>query len=165
MAEDLGEFADAEQSYRKALELRRELDYRKGMASTLASLGALLAREGRPDEAASHLTEAQEIARGAPGSLVLAACHLALLPGGDPTAAADTFAAHEDRLGHDAKMQARFLLWKATSDPAHLAEAHRLLEFARDHAPEQYRDTILENVPLHRDIVAAWEEHAGDACR
>ncbi len=55
-------------------------------------------------------------------------------------------------------MRARFLLFKATSDRDHLAEAHRLLVFARDHAPEEYRETMIENVPLHRDIVAAWEE-------
>jgi len=26
----------------------------------------------------------------------------------------------------------------------------------RDHAPEDYRESILENVPLHREIVAAF---------
>jgi len=56
-------------------------------------------------------------------------------------------------------MEARFLLWRATDDPAHLAEAHRLLRHLRDHAPEEYRETMIENVPLHRDIMAAWEEH------
>ena len=40
-----------------------------------------------------------------------------------------------------------------------LAEAHRRLMFLRNHAGEEYRETILENVPLHRDSVAAWEEH------
>ncbi len=38
-------------------------------------------------------------------------------------------------------------------------EAHRRLTFQSDHAPKEYRISILENVPLHRDIVAAWEEH------
>ncbi len=141
--------------------MRRELGDRAEMASTLVSLGALLARVGRLDEATTHLSEAEEIARevGAHGPLVLATCQRALLPDGDAAAATDALAAHEGRLGHGDRMQARFLLWRATSDPAQLAEAHRLLEFARDHAPEEYRETILENVPLHRDIVAAWEEH------
>ena len=41
------------------------------------------------------------------------------------------------------------------------AEAHRRLMFLRDHAGEEYQTSILENVPLHRDIVAAWKEHDG----
>jgi hypothetical protein len=60
-------------------------------------------------------------------------------------------------------MQARFLLWKATNAPTHLEEAKRLLDFARDHAPEEYRETMIANVPLHRDIMAAWEARAGSA--
>ena len=50
----------------------------------------------------------------------------------------------------------------ATGDPAHLAEAHGKLMFLRDHAGEEYQTSILENVPLHRDIVAAWKEHGGE---
>ena len=42
---------------------------------------------------------------------------------------------------------------------AHLEEGHRLLRFMRDHAPEDCRDSMIENVPLHRDIMKAWEEH------
>ncbi len=53
----------------------------------------------------------------------------------------------------------RFCLWQATKDRAHLEEAHRLLMYAREHVSEEYRDTMLQNVPLHRDIMKAWEEH------
>ena len=35
--------------------------------------------------------------------------------------------------------------------------------YARDHSPEEYRDTMLQNVPLHRDIMKAWEEHGEKA--
>ncbi len=59
-------------------------------------------------------------------------------------------------------MEARFLLFQATGDPAHLAEAPGTLMFLRDHAGEEYQTSILENVPLHRDIVAAWKEHGGE---
>ena len=52
----------------------------------------------------------------------------------------------------------RFLAWKATCDAAHLEEANRLLCDLRDHAPEEYRETMIENVPLHRDILAAGKE-------
>jgi hypothetical protein len=56
-------------------------------------------------------------------------------------------------------MTARFHLWKLTKDKTHLEEAHRLLRDARDHAPADCRDSMIENVPLHRDIMKAWEEH------
>jgi hypothetical protein len=42
---------------------------------------------------------------------------------------------------------------------AHLAEAHRLLRHLHDHAPEDCRDSAMENVPLHREIMRAWDEH------
>jgi hypothetical protein len=51
------------------------------------------------------------------------------------------------------------LRWKATGDPSHLEEAHRLLEYARQHAPEEYRETMVANHPLHRYFAAAWNEH------
>ena len=54
--------------------------------------------------------------------------------------------------------ECRFLLFRATHDPAHPEEAHRLLCHLRDHTPQEHRETMIENVPLHRDIMAAWEE-------
>jgi len=53
-------------------------------------------------------------------------------------------------------MEVHYHLFRATNDPTHLEEAHRLLCHLRDHAPEEYRETMIANVPLHRDIVAAW---------
>ena len=65
----------------------------------------------------------------------------------------------EERVPHASRMEARLRLWELTQDRAHLAEAHRLLGYARDHAPVDYRTSMIENVPLHRDIMKAWEEH------
>ena len=42
---------------------------------------------------------------------------------------------------------------------SHPVESHRPLCHLRDHAPEEYRETMIANVPLHRDIMAAWKEH------
>ena len=56
---------------------------------------------------------------------------------------------HGSRLEHCARMEIGFLLWKTTGAPPHLEEAHRLLLFARDHAPEEYRVRMLEDVPPH----------------
>jgi hypothetical protein len=55
-------------------------------------------------------------------------------------------------------MEARFLLWQATRDRAHLVEAKRLLDFLVEHAPPECRETMLANVRLHREIVAAWRD-------
>ena len=80
-------------------------------------------------------------------------------PVGGREAALAAIAEHEERAQHGVKMQARFRLWGVTQDKTHLAEAHRLLAFMRGHAPEDCRDSMIENVPLHRDIMKAWEEH------
>ena len=85
----------------------------------------------------------------------------ARLPGGDIEAALAALAEHEERVGHGVRMNVRYRLWELTQDQAHLAEAHRLLAFMRDHAPEDCRTSMIENVPLHRDIMRAWEEHGG----
>ena len=42
-------------------------------------------------------------------------------------------------------------VWDALSH-----EAHGLLTHLRDHAPEEYRETMIANVPLHREIIDAW---------
>ncbi len=96
-----------------------------------------------------------------PEPQVLAACRLALLPDGDAAAAKSVFEEFEKRLEHTDKLDALRCLWQATADRTRLEAAYRLLMDAHDHASEEYRDTMLRNVPLHRDIVAAWEEHGG----
>jgi hypothetical protein len=59
-------------------------------------------------------------------------------------------------------METRFLLWRATNDPTHLHEANRLLDHLVEHAPEEYRESMLKNVRLHREIMEAWEEYGGE---
>ena len=155
VAEAEGNLQEAKRYLAEALAVRREIDYRNGIAVSLAALGRVLLSEGNDDEAKPHLEEALEIARELriPGPLVLAS---ALLPDVDAGLAA--FAEHESLLRHVEKMEARFLLWKATRDPVHLEEARRLLGALRDHAPEDCRDSMIENVPLHREIGCAGNE-------
>jgi tetratricopeptide (TPR) repeat protein len=160
MEEQRGEVRAAEHLYREALALHRGQDSRRGIAFTLAALGCLLAGLGRYDEARPHLTEslglAQELdyAREA----VLASVHLALLPGGDCDSALETFRAHESRLSDYERMRALYSLWKGRGDVTHLEEAHRLLMELRSHSPAEYQETMVANVPLHRDICAAWAD-------
>jgi tetratricopeptide (TPR) repeat protein len=158
VAELTGDIERARRISEQAIALRREIDYRDGLAKTLVVLGRLGLIEDRHDEARNCFTEALAIGEelDASDTIVLAAALLALLPGEVSDAAVETFNEQEARLPHAVKMQARFLLYKTTTDPVHLSEAHRLLCHLRDHAPEEYRETMIEKVPLHRDIAAEW---------
>jgi serine/threonine protein kinase/tetratricopeptide (TPR) repeat protein len=152
--------AGAERRYAEALALRREIGHRHGEAETLVVGGAHLARQGREAEARADLDAALALARehSLPYVELLATAQLARLPGGDVTAALAALAAHEGRAEVREAMEARFLLWQATRDSAHLAEAKRLLDFIVERAPPECRQTMLANVRLHREIAAAAKE-------
>jgi hypothetical protein len=51
----------------------------------------------------------------------------------------------------------------APSARSHLAEAKRLLDYRVEHAPEEYHGSMLKNVPLHHEIMEAWEEHGTES--
>ena len=92
---------------------------------------------------------------------VLANVALAKMSLVEPSAVRAAFEAAAARLKRREQMAVRFRLWELDGDSADLAAAHRLLASMRDHAPEDCRESVVENVPLHRDIVAAWEAHGG----
>ena len=71
----------------------------------------------------------------------------------DPLAA---LAAHGGSAEAGTRLEARFMLWQATHDRVHLAEAKRLLDFMVDHAPPECRESMTTNIRLHREIAAAW---------
>jgi tetratricopeptide (TPR) repeat protein len=165
-AEIVGDLETAEEEYAAALSIRRDIPYMSGVAQTELALGRTLISIGRTEEARSHLQEAISIGRelDLAGVRVLAACHLAQLAPEEAMAAVAAFEEYGPRLWPATEApEARFLLWRLTSDAAHLEEAHRLLCHLRDHAPENYRETMIENVPLHRDIAEAWEEHRAES--
>ncbi|MCZ6786677.1 MAG: tetratricopeptide repeat protein, partial [Planctomycetota bacterium] len=156
--------AGASRLYEEALALRRELGEKGRVAETLVALGRHEAAHSETESAATHLEEALALAQEttSPETILSATVERARLPDGDVKAALAALAEHEERVGHDRRMEARFRLWELTQDPTHLTEAHRLLAHLRDHAPEDCRDSMIENVPLHRGIMKAWEEHRGD---
>ena len=75
---------------------------------------------------------------------------------------------HRVRVYQDRRTAARVLF-----DPDHslaervfreqFAEAKRLLDDLVEHAPEEYRESMLKNVRLNREIMEAWEEHGEKA--
>jgi tetratricopeptide (TPR) repeat protein len=158
VSELMGDEDAAREGREEALAQWREMSYARGMSRILLKLGSASARA--PEEARPLLEEAVALGEelGSAGPVVLGRCHLALLPGAEPDQALAAMAEQGDGLRQDERMKARFLLFRSTGDAAHLAEAHRLLTHLRDHAPEEYRETMIANVPLHRDITAAWEE-------
>ena len=57
----LGQIDDAEEQYRKAVELRRAVGNRRGLATSLRNLGSVLSQRGKFDEAATHLEQARTL--------------------------------------------------------------------------------------------------------
>jgi len=156
VAEQEDEATEAEMLYEQALVLWREAQHTTGVVEALIALGRLLAARDRIPEAVRHLREAAELSRDIETPhRALAAAHLAHLRDGDAGAALEALRECGDRLAVYDAVEARFSLWRATKDPEHLKEARRMLAHLRNHAPEECRDTILLNVPLHREILAA----------
>ncbi|MHC4956170.1 MAG: protein kinase domain-containing protein, partial [Planctomycetota bacterium] len=157
VAEAQDDAAQAASLHVEALALRRELGEKDTVAETLGSLGRLEAERGDTESATTHVAEALSLARetGTPNAILAATIEQARLPGGDVDAALAALEQHEERAGHTGKIDARFRLWEVTQDREHLDEAHRLLTFMREQAPEDCRDSMIENVPLHRDIMEA----------
>jgi tetratricopeptide (TPR) repeat protein len=150
----------AERLLAEALEIRRSMGARADEAWILLARGRLLARGGRGDEARADLASALSIGRelSLPGVELAASTQLVRLPGGDVPTALSALAAHVDRVPVKVLMEACFLLWQATHDRTHLAEARRLLDFLVEHAPPDCRETMIANVRLHREIAAAAKE-------
>ena len=92
---------------------------------------------------------------------MLACIELAKLRRGNPNDALAALTEHEGRLAHRDRMEARLGLWELTGERSHLTAAYRFLAELRTHASGSCRASMLENVPLHRDIMRAWEEHGG----
>jgi tetratricopeptide (TPR) repeat protein len=159
-AEATGHADDALRFLDEAVALQRESRHPRGLSSSLIAIGRVHEGAGRTQEARGAFSEAVQIGRalGLAGPLVLGLVHLAGLTGGDYTQAKETLAAHNERLGHAERVEAHFLLWKATQQRAHLEEAHRLLLNLRDATPKAHRDTLFTAVPLRRDILAAWKD-------
>jgi len=153
-----GDLDASERATTEALEIRRAVGARDGEAESLCARGALAALLGRVDDARAALDAARAIARESSMPVVelRAVAELAGLPGADMVAAAlAALAEHADRIDVGTATSVRFAMWKATGDRAHLAEAKRLLDFMTEHAPPDCRGTMLSNVRLNREIVAA----------
>ena len=159
LAEQSADLAEAHRKMAAALAIQSSIGARDEEAATLVRFGALLAAEGRGVEARGHLEGALATARALaiPDLLVSAAAQLAMLPGGDAASARAALRANQSRVPVRTAMEALCLLWRATSDASLLAEAKSLLDDLVTRTPHQYRESMLGNVRLHREIAAAAE--------
>jgi tetratricopeptide (TPR) repeat protein len=155
-AAEQGDWVAAERLHAEALDAARTTRRPGGEVFVLTSLGAVLDACGRLEEARAASSRAVEVARAEDASAapLEALCRLAAL-GGDVAVASAALSAQGPRVEVRVRMEAHFLLFRATGDRAHLAEAKRLLDHLVENAPEDCRETMLSNVSLHRAIAAA----------
>jgi tetratricopeptide (TPR) repeat protein len=159
-----GNQAEALRLLDESLALRRELGAKDPIAETLVAVARIETELGETESARNALEEALALAleTGTPGTILSATVERARLPDGNVREAVAAFEEHADRVDHNPRTEARLRLWQVTQDRAHLEEAHRLLQIAVEFSPEDCRETMITNVPLHRDIMAAWVEHGGE---
>jgi tetratricopeptide (TPR) repeat protein len=153
-----GDAEGARRRFDEALSLAEAIPYPRTRIAALLSLGRLAIEREDPETAIRHLEAASREARdlGDRRGEVLAAAHRARLPGGDARAAGDLLERRADRLGSLERLEASHALWRAAGERTWLAEAHRALSAIEDALPEDRRQRFLEEVPLHREVRAAW---------
>jgi predicted ATPase len=161
VAEGEGDYDEAARRLAESLAVRRDVGEKGTVAESLVGLARIDAARGETERAGARIEEALALVdeTGAHSTILSATLVRMRLPGADVDAALAALAEHEEHSNYPTRMQARYRLWELTRDQSHLEEAHRLLVHLREHAPAEDRDSMIENVPLHRDIMRAWEEH------
>jgi tetratricopeptide (TPR) repeat protein len=152
-----GESAAGEERLLAALTLCGEIGDRHFAAATRLVLGSRYRESGREALARETLTKAGEAGSkiGSAGTETLTRCELALLPGGDWKDALSSFAANDERMEMEERIEARLLLWRAGGETSYLAEAKQLLAEMMSSWSEEDRASALANLRLYREIVAA----------
>lgn len=155
-----GRFEEALAATDQALELLRTNEGSDFFPQILTQRGTLLVELGREAEALVAFEEAGRVARELeiPRDTVEASLRRALLGAVEKEVAVATFLEYAPRLQSLQTMRARTLLWRLTGERGHLEAAQGILVHLTQHAPEQYREAMIEKVPLHRQIAEAWAE-------
>ncbi len=160
----LGRRTRHEECAREAERLAGAADDDELRGNAARALGSLSAATG--DEAAGRasLAAGRDLAAeiDVAGYETLARCELACLPGGDAADALAALAKHEERLDARERLAARHLLWKGIGDRAHLDKAKRLLDESVAHVDAETRESMLTNLRVNREVMAAWRETDAD---
>ena len=157
-------YAAARERFERSMDLMRELGDQRGEVGAHMALGQLAFEEGGVAEAQDHFDTAIRAATDWQRSdlCAQALAWRARLPGGDVQRALDAVVERGDLSWVSDRMEAWLCLAHAMGSHEHLAEARRLLDHLVEHAPAEYRESMLENVPLHRDILRAWAANGAD---
>ena len=151
----------AEALNREALALWLAIGARHGIASSNYLLGGLLAGTGRVEEARMHLAEALAVAREIDDAevIVLAAAQLALLAWRGPGRAWRSLP-FTTRASHRSADGSALPALEGNRRPRSSPGSSPAPRYpSRSHAAG-VPETMIVNVPLHRDIQAAWETKA-----
>jgi tetratricopeptide (TPR) repeat protein len=145
---------DAAWLYEGALRLRRELPHPPGVARTLLRLGQTMLSLQRRRQGIELLVEAAESKEevGAENAAVLAVARLAVEREAPAEEAAMLLAEATPRMTLLDRLEAEQLLYRATDGPRRLRNARELLRDLVTHAPSEYRERMLRDVPLYREI-------------
>jgi len=176
----LEDYVKAQEHLERSLAVRREIGNRRGEGYTLTNLGEALAGRGRLEEAAAVLREAVALRRqlGNPQLLLESLAGLArvLLAQGQSAPALAPTEEILSYLGSGRSLDGTeyglrneltcYQVLRASADPRApgvLRAAYaRLQEQAGRIPDEKTRRSFLENVPWHREIVAAWHHASRD---
>ena len=179
VAADLGDLGAALPHYDQALAIQRAIGYRRGEGYTLTHRGYALMRLGQPAQAAQDFQEALTIRRElSPGSGAaiddLAGLALAALAQGEPAEAGRLageclawIEAH-GLGGMESPAQVYLACFQALqgSDPPRAVQAldqgyQHLMQLAGAIDDPQLSRAVLEDVPIHRELIAAWQRVTG----
>jgi tetratricopeptide (TPR) repeat protein len=152
-----GHFDLAETTLTAGLERAKEPEF---VALGRLALGSLRAQVSDGSRGREELVAARDLAAeiGRGRIETWARAELAALPGGDPQDALAALAANEAQLEPQAALAVRHLLWNATGDGEHLAEAKRLLDETVARVDDASRESMLTNIRVNREIMAACKE-------
>jgi tetratricopeptide (TPR) repeat protein len=178
IAADLGDLNGALQRYDQALAIQRAIGYRRGEGYTLTHKGHALLRLGQPAQAAQEFQEALTIRRElSPGSGAaiddLAGLALAALAQGESAEAGRlageclTWLEAHGLGGMESPAQVYLACFRALqdSDPPQAARAldqgyQHLTQLAAAIADPELSRAVLEDVPIHRELITAWQRVA-----
>jgi tetratricopeptide (TPR) repeat protein len=175
VAADLGDLDAALQHFGQALSIQQAIGYRRGQGYTLTHMGHALLRLGQPAQAGEAFGQALAIRRElSPGSGAsiddLAGLALAALAQGEPAEAGRLageclawIEAHGlDGMESPAQVYLACFQALQESDPPRATQAlsqgyQHLTQLAGAIADPQLSRAVLENVPINRELIAAWQ--------
>jgi len=151
-AEFEGDPDGAREWYRRARVIQEE-SAPYALPGTLAAIARLEVMEGDRSAAGRAVSDLRSASDGE--TPVIADVLAAVLDTSRAPGAAEALRRREADLGHGTRLAMYALLWRATGEPGHLETAVRLLTHLREHAPEEYQVSLIEDIPLHREIAGA----------